>query len=95
SAKSLKSALEQLSVEKRNKILMAEFPHKRDSILKLEGGYSIHSSQSLEKLFGADWKVVTNDLISIGLIKHDPKKGYYRIPKIWIKGLRITQGQAK
>lgn len=92
---SMKKALEQLSSEKRNKYLMAEFPHMRDSILKLEGSYSIHTVQSLEKIFGSDWKKITADLISIGLLKHDPKKARYRIPKIWVKGLRITQGQAK
>jgi len=95
SPESLKNALEHLSKEKRDKFLMAEFPHMRDDILKLEGNYSIHNAQSLEHLFNTNWNKVVADFISIGLLKHDPKKASYKIPKIWLKGLRITQGKAE
>jgi hypothetical protein len=91
---SLKKAFEQLSIEKKNKFLMAEFPHMRSKILKLEGGYSIHNQSSLEALYQTDWKIVASDFISIGLFRHIPKKGQYKIPRIWMKGLSITQGKS-
>lgn len=94
STESLKSALDQLSIDKKGNFLMAEFPHMREIILKLEGTYSNHTNQSLEKIYGSDWYKSISDLKGIGLIKHDTKKGRYIIPKIWRKGLGITQGKA-
>ena len=91
--KSLVEALDSLSQDKKDKYLMAEFPHMKDSILKLEGKYSIYNSKSLEELFGLNWNKIVADFVSIGLLKHDAKKGWYRIPKIWIKGLKIIQGK--
>lgn len=94
SVESLKKAFEDLSIEKKDNFLMAEFPHMRDNILKLEGSYSIHTAQSLENMYGTNWNKIVANFKSIGLIKHYPQKGYYKIPKLWIKGLGITQGKA-
>lgn len=95
SSHSLKNALFDLSKNKKEKFLVAEFPHMRDKILKLEGKYSIHNARSMEKYFGANWQVIVSDLVSIGLLKHDPKKANYKIPKIWHKGLSIKNGTDK
>jgi len=92
---SFKDALEKLSKEKHDKFLIAEFPHMRENIIRLEDTYSIHNSKSLEKIYGSNWKTVASDFKSIGLLEHDPKKNYYRIPKLWVKGMRVTQGKAK
>ena len=92
SQESLKGAIEVLSREKRAKFLMPEFPNLRNSIQKLEGGYSIHNSETLQELFGDGWQKIADDLRAIGLLKHDPKKAQYKIPKVWLKGLGITQG---
>lgn len=94
SADALKEGFELLSQQKRHKYLRAEFPHMWDNIGRLEGGYSIHNAQSLENAFGSKWATITADLVSVGLFKHDPKKAVYKIPKLWLKGLRITQGRA-
>lgn len=94
SADNLKSGFELMSRDKYQKVLMAEFPHMKANILKLHGSRSIHNAQSLESCFGAGWQKVAADFVSIGLFEHDIKKAYYRIPKLWHKGLRITQGKA-
>lgn len=94
SVDSMREALEELSVQKRKNYLEAEFPHMWNNIEKLQDGHSIHNGQSLELLYGQDWKRVVDDFISIGLLKHDPKKAYYRVPKLYMKGLRITQGKS-
>ena len=86
--------MEHLSKDKKDKYLVAEFPHMRENILKLEGGYSIHNSTSLEKMYGESWQKVAADFIAIGLFQHDSKKAIYRIPKLFMKGLRVTQGKA-
>jgi len=90
---SLKAAIEALSREKKEKFLMAEFPGLRTHIQKLEGGYSIHDAESLQTIYGEGWQKIVDDLRAIGLIKHDPKKAQYKIPKVWLKGLGITQGK--
>lgn len=94
SGESFREAFDEYAREKKDKYLIAEFPHMKAMFMKFEGGYSIHNAHSLQNILGDNWQNLIHDLVSIGFIQHDPKKAQYRIPRIWVKALRITQGKA-
>ncbi len=89
-----KKALDELSVNKKDKFLFAEFPHLKSTFLKFEGSYSEYNKESLEKLLGAEYLKTIDDLRGIGFLKHIPKSGTYKIPVIWRSGLNIRRGKA-
>jgi hypothetical protein len=89
----LQEAVEQLSKDKREKYLNAEFPHLQSAISSFQGGRSDYSEKALEQKLGAEWRKVVEDLKSIGFLAFDGKKAIWKIPVIWRKGLDIRRGQ--
>jgi hypothetical protein len=89
----LKKALEELSKHKKEKFLLAEFPHLKDLFLKFEGGYSEYDKESMNNILGTNYLKIIDTLKSIGFIKYIPKSAAYKIPVIWRKGLNIRRGK--
>ncbi|MGD0280309.1 MAG: hypothetical protein ABSC11_13535, partial [Smithella sp.] len=92
-AETFKTALEELSKNKKEKFLFAEFPHFKDYFLKFEGGYSEYDKENIAEILGTDYLKVIDILRSIGFIKYIPKSAVYKIPTIWRKGLNIRRGK--
>ncbi|MDP3948703.1 MAG: hypothetical protein Q8Q17_02000, partial [bacterium] len=88
--------LEELSKEKKDVYLRAEFPHLWSNIEKFIGGKAIYSKSSLQALLGKNWESVATDLMSIGLLKKSAgtRENTYTIPFLYRDGLEITQGRA-
>jgi len=93
--RALRSALDALSRDKRDKYLRAEFPHLQDDILVFRGGYSDYPEPCLERKLGAQWRVKAENLRSIGFLKFDSKKAIWKVPIMWRKGLDIRRGRAE
>ena len=89
----LKASLEKLSEHKKVTFLFAEFPHLKNILLRFEGKHAEFSQESLQKILGKDWIKRVDELSSIGFIGRIHKKGTYKIPVIWCKGLNIRRGK--
>lgn len=94
SPETFKKALEDLSKNKKEKFLFAEFPHLKQNFFKFEGGYSEYDKEAIAKLLGSDHLKIVDTLKSIGFIKYIPKSAIYQIPAIWRKGLNVRRGKA-
>ncbi len=92
---SIRYGLEGLSLKKRTDYLRAEFPHLWQQIEKLEGLKSVYTERSLRRLFGVGWRETTEDMTSIGLMtrSRSGNQWVYRIPFVYLKGLKLTQGR--
>jgi len=91
----LRTALDEISHDKRDKFLFAEFPHLEDDIRLFQGGYSNYDSKTLESLLGSEYKKKVDRLRAIGFLEFDKKKSLWKVPVIWRKGLEITRGSAR
>jgi hypothetical protein len=90
----LRAALDEISHDKRDKFLFAEFPHLQDDIRLFQGGYSNYDSVALETLLGSEYRKKVDRLRAIGFLGFDKKKALWKVPLIWRKGLEITRGKA-
>jgi hypothetical protein len=92
----LQYGLGELSRRKRDTYLRAEFPHLWPYIEKLTGGKTEYTEQALKRVFGTDWKVRAEDLISIGILERATRRGAraFIVPFLYRKGLDVTQGRA-
>jgi len=95
-SQAIQYGLEELSKHKRSTYLTAEFPHLWDHMQKFEGGKTQYTEIALRKLLGGEWKEITQDLCSIGLIYRGSAAGetVYTIPPLYRKGLKLTQGRS-
>jgi len=91
-SKAIQYGLGELSRDKRDKYLKAEFPHLWPQIEKFEGGKTEYGIAQIQKILGSNWKAVVNDLMSIGVIgKHmRGSQVTYRFPYLYRKGLNLT-----
>ena len=92
----LQYGLEELSKGKRQTYLQAEFPHLWKQIEKFVGGKTEYDESSMQKTFGKGWKTITDDLVSIGVLRRETRgvNPVYRIPFLYRGGLELTQGKA-
>ena len=90
----LRDALVDLSKDKRDRFLFAEFPNLRDDISAFRGGFSDYAEDDLKRKLGDEWKQKAEDLRAIGFLKFDGKKAIWKIPVIWRKGLDIRRGRS-
>jgi hypothetical protein len=89
--------LEELSKRKRETYLQAEFPHLWRDIEKFSGGKTEYNEIALRNLLGANWKGITNNLVSIGFLSKKGEKNnepVYAIPFLYRHGMNLTQGSA-
>jgi len=89
--------LSELSIRKRITYLQAEFPHLWENIKKFVGGKTEYSSSALQSLYGRNWESISEDLVSIGVLKKKTKqdKIIYWIPVLFREGLELSQGRAR
>lgn len=92
----LQYGLEQLSKRKRQTYLQAEFPHLWKHIEKFMGGKTEYDENSIHRTLGKEWKVIVDDLVSIGLFSKTMRRtGFvYWVPFLYRHGLELTQGKA-
>ncbi len=92
----LQYGLEELSKRKRQTYLQAEFPHLWPHIEKFVGGKTEYDENSMQKTLGKDWKSISDDLVSIGVMKRTTRgnTSVYWIPFLYRYGLDLTQGKA-
>ena len=92
----LQYGLEELSKRKRQTYLQAEFPHLWPYIEKFVGGKTEYDETSIHKTLGKDWKIISDDLVSIGVLKKTTRDigSIYWIPFLYRHGLELTQGKA-
>lgn len=88
--------LRELSKIKRINLLEAEFPHLWPHISKFVGGKTEYSEERLKSLLGHDWKAISEDLVSIGLLTKTTSGGraMFKVPFLYRDGLELTQGKA-
>ena len=91
----IRYGLEQLSLRKRTMYLQAEFPHLWPIIEKFIGGKIEYSERALQNLLGQDWKNITKDLRSIGLLSSykSGNKTFYGIPFLYRSCLELHKGR--
>lgn len=96
SSTSLIYGLEELSKRKRITYLEAEFPHLWKDIKKFDGGKTAYDEKAIAELLGKKWQQITDDLISVGVIKRKGSgdKTVFWFPYIYRKGLNLIQGKA-
>jgi hypothetical protein len=94
-SQAIQYGLEELSKNKRSNYLQAEFPHLWVHIQKFEGGKTEYSEKAVRKLLGDRWKEIVLDLCSIGLLSSGTAQGdaVYKIPALYRKGLKLSQGR--
>lgn len=83
----------QMSNNKREAYLKAEFPHFWPVIAKFENKKAEHDEASLRALLGKNYEKHLSDLRSIGFLKQNPG-GTYAIPFLYRPGLQIKQGKS-
>jgi len=89
--------LEELSKRKKTTFLQAEFPHLWKHIKKFVGGRTQYSENDISGLFGKNWHVIVEDLISIGVLRTEGKRegsSTFKIPFLYRSGLEVRQGSA-
>jgi len=92
----LQYGLAELSKRKRLTYLEAEFPHLWPEIAKMIGGKAEYSEAALGKTFGAGWRRILDDLVSVGVLASVTRRGQpaFIIPIVYRRGLEVTQGRA-
>ena len=85
--------LEELSKEKRQVYLEAEFPQKWPEIRKLVGGGTEYSEKAMQRILGKKHSESVEDLLSLGIIERATRKGQptFKIPYVYRRGLECTQ----
>jgi hypothetical protein len=96
SSAALQYGFKELSKRKRQTYLEAEFPHLWKYIEKFVGGKTDYDERSLQSILGKEWKIVAEDLASIGLFSKASKHNevVYSIPFLYRDGLALTRGKA-
>lgn len=63
---------------------------------KFVGGKTDYSEERLKSLLGNDWKAISEDLVSIGLLARTTSggRGTFKVPFLYRDGLELTQGKA-
>jgi hypothetical protein len=92
---SIKKAFKDISKDKIEVQLYAEYPELRNYIEKFRYSKSNHNDESLKKILGRYWKKRSAQLIDIGFIKEVKNyRNTWIIPLMYRSGLEITQGKA-
>lgn len=91
-ATSLRKAYTQISKQKLETQLYAEYPQLRKWIEKFKNSKAEHNEESLKKTLGKQWKSKTEKLVNIGFI--EDKQSTWKIPFLYREGLNISQGKA-
>lgn len=88
--------LVELSKTKRINLLEAEFPHLWAHINKFVGGKTEYSEDRIKNLLGKEWKAISEDLVSIGVLTKTTSAGRatFQVPFLYRDGLELTQGKA-
>lgn len=95
SVPTVQEAHRQLSVNRRQTVLQAEFPHLMQHIALLEHKYEWHEKDELESLFGTDANAIISKLKSVGVLRFDPKKARYWVAKLFGPGLYVASRIAR
>ncbi|MBN1618396.1 hypothetical protein JW887_03575 [Candidatus Dojkabacteria bacterium] len=92
----IRYGLEELSKRKRTTFLEAEFPHLWGYIKKFVGGGTQYNESDIQKLFGKKSDKVVEDLVSIGVLREEGRRGQkaFKIPFLYRAGLDLRQGRA-
>ena len=96
-APAIRYGLIQLSRRKTETYLHAEFPQLWPYIERFRGGKTEYTERALRRLLGSGHREITLDLVSIGLMGVERRKGKavaYKFPFIYREGLELTQGRA-
>jgi hypothetical protein len=88
----LKQAWSDVSKEKLDTQIYAEYPHLKQHIEAFRNGKAEHNSQTLLNILGSDWETIMSELQFIGFI--DNKASTWKIPFIYREALGISQGKA-
>lgn len=91
-ASALRLAYADISKEKLETQLYAEYPNLRRFIEKFKDSKAEHNEESLKLILGRRWKWTTKKLVDIGFIEE--KQNTWKIPFIYREGLKISQGKA-
>jgi len=92
----IRYGFEELSKQKRQTYLEAEFPHLWIHIAKFVGGKAEYSDTTLRSLLGKKWESAVEDLVAIGFLSKTVRyqQNVYSIPRVYRHGLEVTQGKA-
>lgn len=91
-ASPIKKALVQVSKDKIQAQLFAEYPELRPYILKFKEGNAEHNNKTLRKILGNKWKEIVRELTNIGFLEE--LHTTWKIPFIYRGGLNVRQGKA-
>lgn len=91
-ASPIKKALIEVSKNKIEAQLFAEYPELRLNIIKFKDGKAEHNSKSLRALLGNKWRQIAKSLVDIGFFEE--LNATWKIPFIYRAGLNISQGKA-
>ncbi|MBV4429547.1 P-loop ATPase, Sll1717 family [Clostridium tyrobutyricum] len=89
---SIRQAYLEISQEKLETQLYAEYPSLRKHIEKFANSKAEHNEESLKKMLGIRWKSRIKNLVDIGFIEE--KKNTWKVPFVYREGLNISQGKA-
>lgn len=95
-AASMRYGLRELSEQKRDTYLKAEFPHQWKFIAKLIGGRTEITERAAQSLFGNTWERIAKDLIALGVLKVEKKADgskTLKVPMCYRHGLKLIQGK--
>ena len=87
----IKSAWKQVSEDKLNAELIAEYPKCESWVMRFMNHKAEHTAETLESILGTRWKSYSSKLIEIGFIEKIGKR--YKIPYIYQPVLNIKQGK--
>lgn len=90
----LKQGLADLSRNKCETYLYAEYNHLRPDLDKFKGGKAEHNASSLKRLLGQGYEVILKQLVAVGFLSHLRESDTYKIPFIYRDAFEIKRGKA-
>jgi len=90
-ATAIRNAYKELSREKLETQLYAEYPDLRKYIEKFKDSKAEHNEESLKMLLGKRWKSNIKKLVECGFIEE--KNNTWKVPFLYREGLNISQGK--
>lgn len=91
-ASALRLAYSEISKDKLETQLYAEYPDLRRFIEKFTDSKAEHNEESLKRILGGRWRFIIKKLVDTGFIEE--KQNTWKIPFIYREGLKISQGKA-
>jgi hypothetical protein len=99
SSHAIREGYHRMSKDKATNYLSAEFKPLWDScISKFVGGKTEYSESHLQRMFGRQYERVTQDLVSLGILRRERKAigtVVYKIPFLYRASLGSTQGRMR